>query len=69
MSIEELHKVCALKKLAALPLMIPGHEMIVTVERYDAFGEAKTGEEIANEVCWTALRRLFGEERGMNDER
>lgn len=31
MRIEELHKICAMKKLAALPLLIPGPEMIVTL--------------------------------------
>ena len=60
MSIEELHRICALKRLAALPLALPGHEMIITVDRYDAFGEAKTGEEIANEVRRKALCMLFG---------
>ena len=60
MSIETLHKLCALKRLAELPLALPGHEMVVTVDRYDAFGEAKTGEEIANEVRRKALCMLFG---------
>ena len=59
MRIEELHKICAMKKLAALPLLIPGPEMVVTLDRYDAFGEPKTGEEIANEVRRIVLRRLY----------
>lgn len=59
MSIEVLHKLCALKKLADLPLLIPGHELIVTVERYDEFGEAKTGEELANEIRRKTLCLLY----------
>lgn len=61
MNIEILHKLCALKRLAALPLLIPGHEMIVTVERYDVFGEAKTGEELANEIRRTVQFRILEE--------
>ena len=59
MKIEAPHRICALKRLAALPLALPGHEMVVTVDRYDVFGEAKTGEEIANEVRRKALYTLF----------
>lgn len=62
MNIQSLHKLCALKRLAALPLLIPGHEMIVTVERYDVFGEAKTGEELANEIRRKTLYQLQEEE-------
>ncbi len=62
MNIQSLHKLCALKRLAALPLLIPGHEMIVTVERYDVFGEAKTGEELADEIRRKALYQLQEEE-------
>lgn len=63
MSIELLHKLCAFKRLVALPLLIPGHELIVTVDRYDEFGEEKTGEELANEIRRKVLCLLY--ERGV----
>ena len=55
MSIDQLHRICALKKLAEVVALIPDHEMVVTIDRYDIFGEPKTGEEIANESALPAL--------------
>ena len=59
MSVDTLHKLCALSRLAAVAGMIPGHEMVITVDTVDVFGTKKTGEEIANEVRREALRRVF----------
>ena len=64
MSIDTLHKLCALKRLAELPLLITGHEMVITVDTVDAFGMKKTGEELATEIWRAAVHRVYEEELG-----
>ncbi len=59
MNIEELHKITALPKLAAVAALIPGDEMVIAVDTVDVFGTKKTGVEIANEVRREALRRIW----------
>ena len=62
MSIDTLHKLCALKRLVELPLLISGHEMVITVDTVDAFGLKKTGEELATEIWRAAVNRVYEEE-------
>ncbi len=50
MSIDMLHKICAMRKLASVTKDIPGRELIITVDVMNEFGERKTGEELANEI-------------------
>lgn len=62
MSIDTLHKLCALKRLAEVPLLISGHELVVTVDTVDVFGMKKTGEELATEIWRKAVSMVYEEE-------